>query len=81
MTPDPALPAALAAQAEALVPLAHALRAATVHPVIAPRDWGGPAARGYAALEESVRHAMAVAEQQVSTLLHDTRLAIGALHG
>jgi hypothetical protein len=79
MTPDPALRAALEHQVAILVPIAGRLRAAIVHPPIAPHDWGGPASSGFDELEGRLRRRIAVAEDCVATLLRDTRLAVRAL--
>lgn len=82
MTYDPARRAALEHQAAILAPIAARLHAATVHPPISPHDWGGPAARGFDELEQRLRSRIARADECVSNLLHDTRLALGALdHG
>jgi hypothetical protein len=79
MTYDPAQRAALEHQAATLAPIAARLHAATAHPPIAPYDWGGPAARGFDELEQRLRSRIATADECVTSLLHDTRLAVGAL--
>ena len=81
MPSDPALRAALERQAVVLAPAAARLRACSAHPPIAPQDWGGPAARGFDALEGELRAAIREADAAVGDLLHWTRLAIGRVDG
>lgn len=82
MTPETAaLRGVLQRQADVLAPIVSHLRAATVHPVIAPHDWNGPASDAYAALERRVRSRVAAAESEASAALHSTRVAIGQLGG
>jgi hypothetical protein len=82
MTPDLLLlQAALERQIAVLAPISHRLRLAVVHPPIAPHDWLGPASRSYAALEEQLRARLRDAEDAVVGALHDSRLAVGQLHG
>jgi hypothetical protein len=79
MTPDPALRAALERQIAILVPVSGRLHAAHVRPPIAPRDWGGPASRGFAELEHDLRTRITAADEAVRALLHDSRLALAGV--
>lgn len=79
MISDPGLRPALEQQIAILVPVSGRLHAACVHPPIAPRDWGGPASRGFAELERELRDRIATADEAVRVLLHDSRLALAGL--
>jgi hypothetical protein len=79
MTPDPALRSALEQQVAVLAPMSGRLHAAHVHPPIAPRDWGGPASRGFAELERELRTLITAADETVAALLHDSRLALAGV--
>ncbi|MBX3195210.1 MAG: hypothetical protein KF727_08965 [Microbacteriaceae bacterium] len=81
MPSDPVLRAALDRQAAVLAPISARLHAAVVHPPVAPHDWGGPAARGFAELEHELRTSIAAADDTVSGLLHATRIAAGRVDG
>lgn len=82
MTPESALlHAALQRQADALAPIAARLQLAVAHPPIAPLEWDGPAAQGYADLEGRLRSRIRAADDMVSAALHHTKLALGQVGG
>lgn len=80
-TDDIALRAALIHQAAVLAPIHARLRAAVVHPPIAPRSWRGSAAYAYALVEDRLRGRIRAADDAVAEALHHTRIAIGQLDG
>lgn len=78
-TSETALRRALELQASGLIAIASGLRAAALHPPVAPADWHGPASSAYGALESRMRSRLAAAEQAVVATLQSTRLALADL--
>ncbi len=78
-TTDAALRTALEQQVSGLIPVVTGLRAAILHPAVAPADWHGPASSAYASLEARMRSRLAAAEQAATHALQISRLALGEL--
>ena len=75
------LRALLEQQAAHLAPISARLHVASAHPPIAPTDWHGPAADGYAAFETRLRSQIVAGERAVDEALRSTRVALGELDG
>jgi hypothetical protein len=75
------LRALLEQQAAHLAPISARLHVASAHQPIAPTDWRGPAADGYAALDAQLRSQIAAGGRAVDEALRSTRAALGELDG